>query len=343
MPQSLFITGASGYIGGTVFTELIKNHGDKYAITALVRSSHQAELIKAAGATPLIGSHEHPELLEKIAKEFDIIVHIGNSADHLESAKAILKGLSERSETQPQAVYIHTSGTGVISDEARGKFASEFVFNDTDPQSIDNLAITQPHRGVDVYIRDQAKTLAGKAKVAIIIPPLIYGIGTGPDKVISVQIPSLILFALKKRFVPIVGQGKNIWNNVHVRDLARGYAILLDHLLSSNEGPWTGYWFAETGEHVWKSVYDTLAKTLYEKKLVDSSEPRNPSTDGNDARAIKGVDSETYDAWGGNSRSKAARLEQLGWKKEEADDVLASIPHEVDEIVDRQSSGRRVF
>ena len=72
--------------------------------------------------------------------------------------------------------------------------------------------------------------------------------------------------------------------------------------------------------------------STYEKGLVDSPEPKNPSTDGNDARVLRNG-KDAYDSWGGNSRSRADRLRDLGWKKAEPTGVLSSIPEEVDLVL----------
>jgi hypothetical protein len=100
-----------------------------------------------------------------------------------------------------------------------------------------------------------------------------------------------------------------------------------------------------------KSIYNEVAKVLYSQGLIDSPEPRNPGKElgyADDALALRGgkegmwlnlglaVHAQKvigYDAWGGNSRSSADRLRALGWKKEEANDVVASIEHEVDAIL----------
>lgn len=52
---------------------------------------------------------------------------------------------------------------------------------------------------------------------------------------------------------PRVGSGINWWNNVHVKDLARGYVFLLKQLERAGETGWNGYWFAESEEHQCKS------------------------------------------------------------------------------------------
>lgn len=74
MRKSIFITGASGYIGGTILHEFIQNHKDEYEITAFVRSESSAQKIQTAGASVIRGSYDQPELLIDAAKKFDVCV-----------------------------------------------------------------------------------------------------------------------------------------------------------------------------------------------------------------------------------------------------------------------------
>jgi hypothetical protein len=49
---------------------------------------------------------------------------------------------------------------------------------------------------------------------------LIYGTGTGPDKIISALTPSMISTALKQKQVVVAGRGTNLWPDVSQRLIA---------------------------------------------------------------------------------------------------------------------------
>ena len=134
---------------------------------------------------------------------FQIILHIGDASDNLPAIKAIVEGLSLRSISQTPAILIHTSGTAILLDYVQGASVSSKIYSDLDQKAIDAVPDTQFHRNVDTYIRQKVDsgTLYGKAKVAIIVPPTVYGIGSGPFKKTSIQLPFLIRFAIKNRFV----------------------------------------------------------------------------------------------------------------------------------------------
>lgn len=65
--------------------------------------------------------------------------------------------------------------------------------------------------------RVERADLAGEIVGSIICPGLIYGTGTGPDKVVSELIPDVIDKALDGGKVLYAGDGKNEWSDVSYR------------------------------------------------------------------------------------------------------------------------------
>jgi hypothetical protein len=56
--------------------------------------------------------------------------------------------------------------------------------------------------------------LSGEIIASIICPGLIYGLGTGPDKIISALTPSMMSLAMKRGQVVVAGRGTNVWPDV---------------------------------------------------------------------------------------------------------------------------------
>lgn len=56
--------------------------------------------------------------------------------------------------------------------------------------------------------------LAGEITASIICPSLIYGVGTGPDKIVSSLIPDSVRRGLRFGRVPVGGKGTNVWSDV---------------------------------------------------------------------------------------------------------------------------------
>lgn len=153
-------------------------------------------------------------MLVKATLEHDIIIHAA-TADDEDSVRSIVKGLSQKPK-DAKSVYIHTSGTGVLTDPnaSHGNETSTKFYSDIDNKDVDSLPDSAYHRNVDLIIKRavDAKQL-GSSKVAIMLPPLIYGLGTGPFNRTSIQVPGWAAESAKAKQVTIVGKGIPIWNN----------------------------------------------------------------------------------------------------------------------------------
>ena len=131
--KSIFFTGATGYIGGTVLTKLLSIPNPPTNITVLIRDPKKAELLKELefpqGTTvvPLLGSLEDHEKLTKAAETHDITIHCAD-ADDLGAIKAIIQGQgNRRKETGHRPLLIHTSGTAQLGDDAAGQYPADNV------------------------------------------------------------------------------------------------------------------------------------------------------------------------------------------------------------------------
>lgn len=107
---------------GSVLRAILASH-PRFSVTALVRNQRDLESVRAIGVTSVVhGSHEDLKKIEDLASQADIIVNAAD-ADDLPLTKAILQGLKTRHTTVGyKPILIHTSGTGVISDQAEGEF-----------------------------------------------------------------------------------------------------------------------------------------------------------------------------------------------------------------------------
>lgn len=117
----IFITGGTGYIGGS-FLHLMLSRGylRRFDIAVLVRRSRDAEVLRAMGVSPVIGTLGDDQLLRSQAAQADVVFNTAN-CDHRESAAAIVSGLALRkARTGRRPILIHTSGAGVLSDTSNG-------------------------------------------------------------------------------------------------------------------------------------------------------------------------------------------------------------------------------
>ncbi|BGP25452.1 hypothetical protein JCM10295v2_004377 [Rhodotorula toruloides] len=309
MSKSLFILG-TGFIGGSVLVGLLKK--GEYKISALCRDEKKVDKLREMGVRPVMGELSDDEVISREAATSDIIMHVA-TADDLPSVKSILKGLSQRSSSRPPAIYIHTSGTGVLTTP----HPEDMIFNDKDQAKFDKeIPDDAPHRNVDLTIKDAVDNKKVNAKIAIMLPPLIYGIGTGPFNQISMQIPWWLQESVKNNKVVRYGPKKR-WNNINIRNLVPAYLTLLSHLEQSDTIK-TLYHIAETAEHEWGDVGTAMHKVLTDKGLISGGiEDKEEAS-----QELAGV--------GSQSRAKSELLHQFGWKVGNEKSIIESMSDEID-------------
>jgi nucleoside-diphosphate-sugar epimerase len=282
--MKIFMTGAGGFIGGTVAMHLVSLG---HRVCGLVRNGASAARLAQSGIEPVVGTLDDSALLIDMARSSDAVINTAN-ADHLSSVQALLEGL--KGSGKP---LLHTSGASVVGDDARGAFCSPNVFEEQTPLIINPFK--QARRDIDTRVLSGAEN---GIKTAVICPSLIYGVGTGLNPH-SIQIPFLASNARKQGVVEIVGRGLNAWSNVHIEDVAVLYQLALE------KGAGGAFYFAENGEASYADMAEALALRLGLAGVV-ALEPQAAAERWGVARA--------YFSFGSNSRVRARRArEELGW------------------------------
>jgi len=341
---NILLTGATGYIGGSILTGLLQHPNvSNFKITALIRGDEsRVKKLASLGVTPLVGSNDSHDIIQKAASESHVVIHTANSADDLPSTQSLIAGLNKRTQTTGKpAIYIHTGGTGVLAEDVRGKKGSDIVYSDLDPDQINGLADERLHRNVDLFIINAAQTNP-QLKSVIVFPPVIYGIGTGPFNRDSTLLSILIRSALKRGKVEVIGPGEATWNNVHIADVVDGYIILLDQLLAaygpdtkpdSKPSPYLttgheGYYFAENGQNSGRQLSEKIGEVLHKKGVLKSPQVTSFPDDEVESALFGPL------SWllGSQSNSKAERLRKLGWKPHQPN-IFDSVEEQVNALI----------
>lgn len=283
--MKVFITGAAGYIGGSVAARLLQ---EGYTVRGLVRTQEQAERVKQLGIEPVVGTLEDQTILAHEAQQADAVINAASS-DHRTSVEAMLDALAGSGKP-----FIHTSGSSVVGDDARGEWKSDKVYAEDTPVTV--VPEKAARASLDQLIRDAAQR---GVRSVILCNTMIYGNGLGASAN-SVQIPPLVAQAQKSGIARYVGQGVNVWSNVHIKDVVELY------LLALKNAPVGSFYFVENGEASYADIVSAIAKRL---KL---GEPQSWPVE----EAIKewGFGHAVY-SFGSNSRVTAALArKELAWK-----------------------------
>jgi nucleoside-diphosphate-sugar epimerase len=310
-PQRVFLLGP-GYIGSEILGLIVQE--GTYEITTMVRRTAAASEFEKQGIKVIQGTLDDKDIIIEQVSRSDIVIHTA-TADDLASVESVVQGVENRAKAGQSTIYIHTSGTSLIGDESAGEYLSEKVFQDDKPEDIDALPDSAPHRLVDLAIVKARRRLGTAAKLAIMIPPLIYGVSS--QERLSIQLPTMARYSIKHGYAGHIGKGISVWSHVHVKDLARAYVTLLHWLEGKDssdiyENP---YFFCENSTELsWGQCAAEIGRVLHQNGRIESAEtkaiPRDTYND------IFGADF-TDVVLGSNSRSRANRLRKLGWQPRE--------------------------
>jgi nucleoside-diphosphate-sugar epimerase len=279
-----FVTGVSGYIGGSVARRLVR---DGYAVTGIVRDPTSATRVEATGVRPVIGGLDDAELLARLAAESDVVINAAD-ADHRPAIEALVDGLRGTGKT-----LVHTSGSSIVADVGTGE-RSEQVFTDDTPFT--PVAAKQARVAIDRFVRDAAGL---GVRSVVVCPTMIYGRGTG-SKRDSIQVPLLIRESQRRGAGVYIGAGRNIWSNVHIDDLVDLYALVI-----AKAGPGS-FFFAENGENSLREVAVAIAHLL-------GFGERTTSWPLAEAVAVLGTEAASM-GLASNSRVRATHARALGWQ-----------------------------
>lgn len=329
MSSSVFLIGP-GFIGGEILDHLLR---EKYTVTTLVRRQSAVADFEKLGVNTVIGTLDDVQVITSQVALSDIVFHTA-TADHLPSAQAVIDGVRQREQKGLSTIYIHTSGASLLADNAAGNFRSDVIFDDENPSQIDALPDSAPHRMIDLAIVRARKELANHSKIAIMIPPIIYGVSSR-EKRLSIQLPTVARYSLKHGYPGQIGKGLAVWNQIHVKDLARGYMTILHWMerTSSAEVVQNPYFFCENGQELsWGQCAAKIGRILQKAGRVSTAEPKTiPQENYNDIFA----DYSDVVA-GSNSRNRANRLRKLGWAPSEKNTFASLAEDEIPMIMEEK-------
>lgn len=281
--MNIFMTGVTGYIGSSTAKVLLEAGHSIYGLT---RKEESFKALKQLGVEPVLGSLEDESLLIKYARMSDAVVHTAD-AGHRSSVDALLRALRGTDKA-----LIHTSGSGIVGDDARGEYEAEQIYRETTPLNRD-----LEHIRINERVRKAGEEEGVRG--IVIVPAMVYGTSLGlPAE--SVQLPVIVRKSKEKGVGVYIGQGLNRWSNVHISDLARLYLLALE------KAPAGSYLFAENGEESFEELARYVSEAL-------GYEGRTASWPLDEAVAEFGPIAQYTLASNSRVRSVLAR-ETLGWR-----------------------------
>jgi nucleoside-diphosphate-sugar epimerase len=204
----IFVTGASGWIGSAVVTELVEAG---YEVVGLARSDAAAEKVQALGAEVVRGELAGVEVLARIATDCDGVVHLafrhdvafsGDFATAVDSDRAAIEALGTAlgGSGRPLAVASGVAGLkpGVLATEA-------------------DMGEAFPGAGGRILNERAALALAerGVRSMSVRFAPTVHGDGD------SGFVARIVAADRAAGTAAYIGDGRNRWPAVHRSDAAR--------------------------------------------------------------------------------------------------------------------------
>ncbi|KAF3020537.1 hypothetical protein E8E14_005504 [Neopestalotiopsis sp. 37M] len=338
-PRHILITGATGFIGGTILTTLLASESpglQAATITCLVRGDDRAATLTSAYGSRVrcivYEGLDDVKATEAAASQADIVIG-ATLGFHSASAQALLRGLSQRrrqgNSADGNVWMIHLSGASNLSDQpVTGAYLEDHTFDDVEDDIYgyekhrEGLR-SYPQRATELGVIDSGLELG--VKTVVMMPPTIYGVGTGLFNRTSIQIPTYIKAVLELGHGVVVGDGAGEINHVHVEDLAELYRLVVLDILEKGGSPHLptdnkGILFSSHGKHTWMDVARGIADACHRAGKIKDTEVRRIALE--DA----GTHLKSYmDLVGGdlvelelglcsNSRTRASVARGLGWE-----------------------------
>ena len=207
----IFLTGATGFIGRAVLSELLQAG---HHVIGMTRSGDGARALESAGAEPHLGTLEDLASIRSGAEKADAVIHTAFDHDFSRFVENCAKdsrvigalGAALKGSNRPLLI---TSGVG-MGGAGHGRLAREDVFDDTHP----NPRIASERAGNEL--------LDAGVNVAVMRLPQVHN--TEKQGLIT---PLIEIFRAKG-VAAYIGEGRNRWSAGHLGDVARLYRLAIE-------------------------------------------------------------------------------------------------------------------
>lgn len=222
----VFVTGATGYLGRSVISELLE-HG--HEVVGLARNDASQAMLRALHAVPVTGQGTDIEQLAEILKETQGIIHLASTFPTSESADeddwrpssrivlGMLRNLIEACQLNRRAqTLVFPSFYGVY-----GHHGDDWVTEDTSikPDSFSEYFVT-------------AEEILAEATSKRAIRGVILRMGL----IYTADAPHTrgLVYGLSRGQAPVMGRGRRYWPMLHAADAAQALRLAVEQAPSGD-------------------------------------------------------------------------------------------------------------
>ncbi|VTT66164.1 unnamed protein product [Fusarium fujikuroi] len=251
MPHNVLVTGAAGYIGGSVVADIL---------------SRTDESLKEINVFAAARSQDQVDKISKLERVHAFLVD-------LQDKPAVEYAIAKYESKLSACVW--SSVASMFTEEGGWPFGK---VKDSDPL-IDRqreLGLDNPVRKTNIVLADEGKAQGVETfNIPIQLTCSIDGRGTGECRKLSVNIPALIRTSIRLKTVHKFDRDSTP-GNVHISDLTDLYILILNKILKE-EPIAVGtdrYFFSIAHRISWWKIMDKITEGLYARGLVDEPTPK---------------------------------------------------------------------
>lgn len=249
----ILVTGASGFLGGHLIEEMVSKG---YDVIGMVRKSSYTGFLRSLGVELRMGDLTAPESLSQATEDIDVVIHL--AAYYTFFGK---KDLYRK---------VNVEGTRLLLEAALKNGVGRFIYcSSTEaigpvknpPAEEDSLQNPSYEYGRSKLEAEKVvRSYGGRGiEYSILRPSGIYG----PRNVNDISYWFITAFA--KNALPtriMVGDGKNLIQFAHVKDVVQGFLLVLEKSeVSKNQT----YFISEDRAYTYLEVYRILAELCNRK------------------------------------------------------------------------------
>ena len=234
--MKVFVAGATGALGTQLVPQLAAAGHD---VIAMTRSPAKTDLLRALGARPVVADALDPDAVARAVAETEpeVIVH------QLTALKGDLGLRDMRNPDRFGAMTnrLRTEGTDHLLAAGRAVGIRRFIAQsivaigtyartggpvktEEDPPDLDLPAKGRSGADAVRYLEDAVTGIEGAEGLV-----LRYGGFYGPGTDVSADPDALLTKAIRKRRLPIIGDGGGVWSLVHIEDAASATVAAVDN------------------------------------------------------------------------------------------------------------------
>lgn len=220
MTQTIFITGATGFIGRVVAQKAVQQG---YTVRGLSRREEGDQLLRSLGVTPVRGDLTTPDVLSREASNANIVLHLAFDHDFSKPFQELVA---------LDIAAVNALATPLVGTNKRLVITSGTAFVQPDPQGGETFE-DSPHATGPLVIRLQSEQNAlayaqkGVHVNVVRLPQYVYGRSNKTG--FAAQ---LIKMAIESGQSLYINNGEHCLSEVYVDDAANLYLLVIQKAVS---------------------------------------------------------------------------------------------------------------